>query len=152
MPTCITGTALRSIRSPERQAGPRLAASAALAVMLTLAGCQRQPAAPTAEEAARTEGLYAACMDAMVRSTCVATGSSGSGPSAAASTVFIAGVGSVDAQSYREIREAGDAMCRMVRNSCIADPSSPQCSTASALWSSAAPAVPALPAAPTVTR
>jgi hypothetical protein len=73
----------------------------------------------------------------MVRNTCQVM--SGSSPGAAASAVFVAGVGPVDAQAYRALRESGDSMCATVRQSCAADWEAPACRTARALW----PATPA---------
>jgi hypothetical protein len=89
---------------------------------------------------AAVDELTAACVEAMVRNTCqVVTGST---PGAAASAVFVAGIGAVDAQSYRALRESGDAMCATVRQSCAADWEAPACRTARALW----PTAPASPA------
>lgn len=71
----------------------------------------------------------------MVRNTCQVM--SGSTPGAAASAVFVAGVGAVDAASYRALRESGDAMCATVRQSCSGDWDAPACRTARALWPAA---------------
>jgi hypothetical protein len=68
----------------------------------------------------------------MVRNTCQVVNGNATG--AAASAVFVAGVGAVDAQSYRALRESGDAMCATVRQACGTNWDAPACKTARALW------------------
>ena len=101
---------------------------------LVLGACsERDSAAGAAQRREAAIGaLAAACVESMVRNTCQVVG--GSTPASSASIVFIAGVGAVDAQSYRALRESGDAMCATVRQSCGADWEAPACRTARALW------------------
>lgn len=54
--------------------------------------------------------------------------------STSANVVFVAGIGPVDAQAYRELRNSGDAMCSVVRTSCEKDWDAAQCKTARSLW------------------
>lgn len=72
----------------------------------------------------------------MVRSNC----SIMNGPQASTSStvVFVAGVGPVDAQAYRALRNSGDAMCSVVRSACERDWDSAQCKTARGLWPASA--------------
>lgn len=68
----------------------------------------------------------------MLKSTCQVM----SGPPAAdaASVVFVAGIGPVDANAYRELRASGEAMCGVVMRACRDKWSGSQCATARALW------------------
>ena len=101
--------------------------------MLVTASCGRTHL-PPAPEQARVEAIYATCLDDMARSVCVAKGNGGGAPSGASGEVFVAGSGKVDPQSYRQFREAGDAMCSLVRQSCLASWEAARCVTARALW------------------
>ena len=82
------------------------------------------------EVGARVEQVYAACVEEMLRSTCRV--SNDNKPSAA--PVFVAGVGQIDSASYRSLRDAGDAMCILVRESCTKAWSGPACRTSRSLW------------------
>lgn len=77
---------------------------------------------------AELDRLVAACVETMVRNTCKVM--AGSSASPAASTVFVAGVGPVDAKTYAELRASGESMCEVVRTACSKDWESPQCRTA----------------------
>ena len=70
---------------------------------------------------------------AMIASACQVMG----GPTSvdAASTVLIAGVGRIDAQAYRALRESGDAMCGVARTACEREWDGASCRGARALWS-----------------
>ena len=59
----------------------------------------------------------------------------GSAPVDAAPTVLIAGVGRIDAQAYRALRESGDAMCGVARAACEREWDGASCRGARALWS-----------------
>jgi hypothetical protein len=50
------------------------------------------------------------------------------------STVLVAGVGRIKTDSYLKIRNAGDQMCKVVREVCTADFDSDDCKAARALW------------------
>ena len=90
-------------------------------------------AAATAGSAPSTlERVVAACVEAMVRSTCQVM--AGSSASSTASVIFVAGVGPVDAAAYRKLRESGEGMCEVVRAACKADWDSAQCKASRALW------------------
>ena len=62
--------------------------------------------APTAADLDR---LHANCVEEMIRSTCKVMGNPQ--PLPGATSVFVAGVGPVDAAYYLELRASGDAMC-----------------------------------------
>ena len=80
------------------------------------------------------ERVVAACVEAMVRSTCQVM--AGSGASSSANVIFVAGVGPVDAAAYRTLRESGEGMCEVVRGACRTDWEGPQCKASRALWPS----------------
>ncbi len=68
----------------------------------------------------------------MVRSICrVQSGPASS--SAQDAVVFVAGVGAIDGDAYRRLRDAGQALCSTVRESCAGDWSGPACRAARAL-------------------
>jgi hypothetical protein len=96
-----------------------------------LASCDRS-AAPGANHGAQIEQVYGACVQEMLRSTCrVANDKTAAAP---ASSVFVAGVGQIDAASYQSLRAAGDAMCSLMREGCTKDWSGSACRTARSLW------------------
>jgi hypothetical protein len=76
--------------------------------------------------------VYDACVVAMLKSACVAMNDKTDIPPS--EVVLIAGVGRVDARSYRALREAGEGMCAQVQNSCGAQWDGAPCRTARALW------------------
>ena len=90
------------------------------------------PAAATGSAPSAVERVVAACVEAMVRSTCQVM--AGSSASSTASVIFVAGVGPVDAAAYRKLRESGEGMCEVVRSACKADWDSAQCKASRALW------------------
>ncbi len=98
---------------------------------LARGGSAEEPAASQRwrEELARVE---AACIEAMLRSTCSVM--SGPQASEAAEVVFVAGVGAVDATAYRALRASGEAMCSLVRQSCETAWGGGPCRTARSLW------------------
>lgn len=94
---------------------------------------------------ALAQRVHARCVEQMLQSTCVAMRGAPAAASAAPlstparadarpSLVFIAGLGPVDAQAYRQIREAGEAMCNVALRACDANPGSDACRTAQSLW------------------
>lgn len=109
-----------------------LPALAFLATCLAIAG----DAPPTARGSPFVTQLYDRCVQDMVRSTCMALPGRSGAPAARQGAVFVAGVGAVDAAAYWEIRQAGEAMCGIVRRACERDAASAQCRTAQALWRS----------------
>ena len=116
-----------------------IAAAAAVLAAAAAVGLHR-PLPPHAGSAgpapaAELERIHAACVDAMVRSTCQVM--TGSPPSSAAGVVFVAGVGPVDAKAYRELRDSGEAMCGVVRKACLDDWDGAQCRTARGLYGAA---------------
>lgn len=125
-------TTLRRLQS--RACASTAAPSAALAGLVAaglLVGCQdRRDAA--AADAASLAALVASCVDAMVRSSCRVM--NGPTASSAASVVFVAGVGPVDADAYRRLRSSGEAMCGVIEQACRSDWNDPQCKTAQSLW------------------
>lgn len=136
MPTLTRKAQAASVADrPWHFSRPPFAGAACVAVLL--GACDQAPSgAPL--QLAELNQLHAACVEAMVKSTCqVMTGPTASD---AAEVVFIAGVGPVDAKAYRELRNSGDAMCGTVRNACSKDWDGPQCQTARGLWPSVAAA------------
>ncbi len=119
------------------RATARVARSALAAGLLAagLAAC-RQPAPEAADAGpahrAQLAQVHEACVAAMIRSTCQVM--VGSAPVDAATTVVIAGVGRIDAKAYRELRDAGDAMCGVARGACEKDWEGGSCRSARALW------------------
>ena len=99
----------------------------AIVLVLALGGCSG-PAAPPGQALVE---LSTRCVEAMVRSTCRALGSE---PAAGAGVIFVAGVGAVDANAYRQLRSSGEAMCAMAEQQCRAGWDSPGCRTARSLW------------------
>lgn len=99
-----------------------------------LAGCgpvAGQPAAPQRQ----VEQLVARCVDAMSREVCVAQRDGAANASTpAASQVFVAGAGAIDARAYSEIRAAGEAMCGLVKQRCSSGWNDGACKTARSLW------------------
>jgi hypothetical protein len=73
--------------------------------------------------------IYSACVLEMLRSTCRVANDKSPMPS-----VFVAGVGQIDAVSYQSLRAAGDAMCTLVRDGCTKDWAGPACRTSRSLW------------------
>jgi hypothetical protein len=118
-----------SVRARRR----RLATIALVTTAATLIGCRSAPA----ERAATLGRMHEACVAAMVASACQVVG--GSAPADvvadAAPTVLIAGVGRIDAQAYRTLRDAGDAMCGVARAACEREWEGASCQGARALWS-----------------
>jgi len=87
---------------------------------------------PAGGGAEQVTAIYDGCVQAMLRSTCrVVNDKSDIPPS---EVVLIAGVGRVDARSYRALREAGEGMCAQVQTQCSAQWEGPSCRTARALW------------------
>lgn len=110
-----------------------------LPVLLLLASCGRQPAEPAQSPAAGDPltGLYNACVNAMVQQTCrVMQDKGGSLVTPGATTIFVAGIGPVDAELYSKLRESGEGMCGHVRQVCAGGWDSAQCKTARALYGS----------------
>ena len=89
-------------------------------------------AAATGTAPSPLERVVAACVEAMVRSTCQVM--AGSNASSTASVIFVAGVGPVDAAAYRKLRESGEGMCEVVKSACKADWEGAQCKASRALW------------------
>ena len=105
------------------------------AVLLAQAGCQPVASAPATHE---LDALVARCVEAMTRDVCVAQrDSAAANSSPAASQVFVAGVGAIDAQAYSEIRSSGEAMCSLVKSRCTGGWNDSACQTARSIWPTA---------------
>ena len=117
--------------------------AAASAGALLLGGCEPM-ARPAASSQKQVEQLVARCQDAMLREVCVAQKDRSSllktSAAPAASQVFVAGVGAIDAGAYNDIRAAGEAMCGIVKARCSAGWEDSACKTARSLWPAANPA------------
>ena len=111
---------------------------------MVMAGCEPMSRQVPAKQ---VEQLTARCQDAMLREACVAqkdrSGLLQRGAAPAASQVFVAGVGAIDAGAYNDIRTAGEAMCGMVKSKCNADWEGGACKTARSLWPSPGQRAPA---------
>ena len=99
---------------------------------LLLSACGADRAAATGGNAEQVGAVYNACVQAMLRSACVAMNDKSDLP--ASEVVLIAGVGRVDAKAYRALREAGEGMCAQVQTSCGTAWEGAPCRTARALW------------------
>jgi hypothetical protein len=119
---------VQSVRSPRGRIalGSRFAGAV---IAAALAGClhAQEP------REAKIDRMHEACVTAMVKSSCQVM--AGTSPPATASAVVIAGVGQIDAQAYRALREAGDAMCGIAKSACVKDWEGGSCRSARALWS-----------------
>jgi hypothetical protein len=112
-----------------------LSVASACAVLPTTACQPMASPAAAANSSQRVERLVARCMDAMLRDVCVAQRDEVAQRSTpAASQVFVAGTGAIDARAYAEIRASGDAMCSLVKTRCTADWNAGACKTARSLW------------------
>lgn len=105
-----------------------------VAAAVLLLACGRSAGTDTNATAMRTQQVFEACSQDMLRSTCRFSNDKSSNTTPAASSVFVAGVGQVDAVAYKSLREAGDAMCGQVRRSCTENWAGPACRTARSLW------------------
>ena len=112
--------------------GRRSAAALAGAALLALAG-SKPVAVAQASERGELDSLVARCTEAMVRDVCIARSQS-LNPSSAASQVFVAGVGAIDAKAYAEIRSSGEAMCSLVKTRCSEGWGGSACIAARSLW------------------
>jgi type IV secretory pathway VirB2 component (pilin) len=116
---------------------PRATSAACASLAALLAACDSTTSIDAAAHAPDLDRMHAACVEAMLKSTCqVMTGPQAS---STADVVFVAGVGPVDAKAYRELRASGDAMCSVVQKACQADWAGAQCRTARGLWPPLAP-------------
>ncbi len=103
----------------------------ACALLLLTSACGAdKPAAGGSPE--QVGAIYNGCVTAMLRSACLAMNDKSELP--VSEVVLIAGVGRVDAKSYRALREAGEGMCAQVQSSCGAAWEGAPCRTARALW------------------
>jgi len=122
---------LNAAAGQRTRAGRRLLGSASALALV----CCGQATTVEPDQAARVEQVYAACVEEMLRSTCkVSNDSMPSAASSAPAAVFVAGVGQVDSASYQSLRDAGDAMCSLVRKSCTEAWSGSACLTSRTLW------------------
>jgi hypothetical protein len=103
-------------------------------LLLAQAGCQPAASAPATQE---LDALVARCVEAMTRDVCVAQRDSAANSSPAASQVFVAGVGAINAQAYSEIRSSGEAMCSLVKSRCTGGWNDSACQTARSIWPAA---------------
>jgi hypothetical protein len=108
----------------------KVAAWAGALLLLTSACGADKPA--TGGSAEQVGAIYNGCVTAMLRSACLAMNDKSELP--VSEVVLIAGVGRVDAKSYRALREAGEGMCSQVQSSCGAAWEGAPCRTARALW------------------
>ncbi|KPF66781.1 hypothetical protein IP84_14815 [beta proteobacterium AAP99] len=101
------------------------------ALVLLLSACSRAPEPPKAE----IEALKANCVQAMVSSTCrVMQGQGVSLVPKDAQTVFVAGIGPIDASLYGSLREQGEGMCQHLADVCTKDWAGNPCQTARKLY------------------
>jgi uncharacterized iron-regulated membrane protein len=117
-----------------------LAAATALAVV----GVWRATLAPATspEEAAQrsrqVQALVARCTADMVAQTCrVMQGPAMQLIPADAHTVFVAGLGPMPAELYRQLRDQGQGMCEPLKAACQQDWSGSTCRTARTLYGGA---------------
>ena len=100
----------------------------ALASALIVTACSRAGDGDTA-------ALFNACTNAMVANTCRVMQDKGQSlVPPGATTSFVAGIGPIDAELYKKLRESGEGMCTQVRDVCARDWNSDQCKTARTLY------------------
>lgn len=80
------------------------------------------------------EQLHARCVADMVARTCRAASGPAAPADASVTSVFVAGVGAIDARLYAELQQAGDAMCQHARRLCEDDWIGPRCRATRALY------------------
>jgi hypothetical protein len=79
--------------------------------------------------------LVGRCVTAMVNNTCRVMQNSGQSlVPQGVETVFVAGIGPIDAKLYTSLRESGQAMCDNVRRACQEGWQGNACKTAQALY------------------
>ena len=93
---------------------------------------------PIKAEHGQLQALYANCMTAMINDVCTVRNERTPTPEPTAGLTFVAGLGAIDSESYRRLRESGDAMCSLTKDVCEQDWDGPQCRLGRSLWSSAA--------------
>jgi hypothetical protein len=109
--------------------------------VLMVASCSREASAPTAAatqtviESPGVRSLQDRCVEAMVRSACIADKDTSAVSTPSSAVVMLAGVGAVDARFYAKLRAAGDSMCEMLVQPCETNWEGSECRTARALWS-----------------
>lgn len=106
--------------------------------LVALTATASTPAFDASQEAGRKAlRTFAACVQAMTEDRCVASSpaSAQSLSSTPAAVVFVAGVGAVRGDVYRELVQANKKMCDLVRTACQGDPDGELCATAGKLWS-----------------
>jgi hypothetical protein len=87
------------------------------------------------EQAHQIQQLLARCAADMVAQTCrVMQGPTTSLIPSDAQTVFVAGLGPMPAELYRQLREQGEGMCLPLRAACEQDWSGQTCRTARTLY------------------
>ena len=101
----------------------------AAAVIVAAQWLWRDSAAPNASVQA---ALIERCQAEMLRGSCRAMRAEA--PTAAAQRVFVAGLGEVDGAAFAALRNAGDAMCAEVAESCRSDWQGNACRIARALY------------------
>jgi hypothetical protein len=107
----------------------RAAICAALSLLLSSCSAEKPNPGGSTEQ---VTAIYNGCVTAMLRSACQAMNDKSELPTS--DVVLIAGVGRVDAKSYRALREAGEGMCTQVQSSCGTAWEGAPCRTARALW------------------
>jgi hypothetical protein len=91
--------------------------------------CTPKPPAQT------INNLVGRCVTAMVNNTCRVMQNSGQSlVPQGVETVFVAGIGPIDAKLYASLRESGQAMCDNVRRACEESWQGNACKTAQALY------------------
>ena len=85
--------------------------------------------------ARQIQAIFDTCTREMLASTCSVLNDKPANMQPASSAVFVAGVGRIDPEAYRNLRELGDAMCGQVRRSCTTSWAGASCRTARSLWS-----------------
>ena len=121
----------RRLAHPVARAARWLLIAAAAATMSCSGRAPRDDPGLHADEIRQ---VVAACSLEMLRSTCRVANDRSSSSAPAASSVFVAGVGPIDATAYRSLRDAGDAMCGHVARSCTSQWAGSACRTARSLW------------------
>jgi hypothetical protein len=118
-----------------------LMASVAAASALMWAARPATAQRDTAGTADQVHAIVARCTADMVAQTCrVMQGPATSLIPKDTQTVFVAGLGPMSAELYRELRENGQSMCEPLKVACEQDWSGPTCRTARSLYGAASAA------------
>jgi hypothetical protein len=114
---------------------PRLITAAGVAALLGAGLFATARALQPSAIEAPLQAMAQACAVAMAQQVCrVEASAPDLRPTEAPPPVFVVGIGAIDGQAYRTLRESGEAMCETARQACNDDRTGAVCVTALQLW------------------